>query len=101
MAEDCAGEREEREVDGGVAFVAGSEAPEVVQVGEAALDDPALDAQAGAVLDAAPRDDRLDPPGPQQAPVLVVVVAAIGQHDVGLLARPAGLAGDRGGVQEV
>ena len=46
MAKDRAGEREECLVDGGVAFVAGPQATEVVQVREAAFDDPAMSAQA-------------------------------------------------------
>lgn len=88
-------------MDFGVALVAGSEAPEVVQVREAALNDPALAAKAGAVFGLATGDDRLDAPGPEQPPVLVVVIAAIGEQTVGLLARAAGLAGHRSGVQVV
>jgi hypothetical protein len=48
-------------VDLGVALVAGPESPEVVQVSEAALDDPALAAEAGPVCCAAASDDRRDP----------------------------------------
>lgn len=88
-------------MDLGVAFVARPESSEVVQVGEAALDDPALRAEPGAVFDAAAGDGGLDPAGPEQAAVLVVVVAAVGQDEVGLLPRAADLAGDRGGVQEI
>jgi hypothetical protein len=88
-------------VDGGVAFVAGPKASEVVQVRKAALDDPARRAQARAVLSAASGDDGLDSPGPEQPAVLVVVVAAVGQHEVGLLTRAADLAGHRSGVQLV
>lgn len=43
-------------------------------MGEAALDDPALATQAGAVRDAAAGDDRLAVASPQQAAVLVEVV---------------------------
>ncbi len=68
---------------------------------EAALDDPALAAEAGAVLGAAAGDDRLDAARPKQPAVLVVVVAAVGEHEVGLLARAADLAGHRPGVQRV
>jgi hypothetical protein len=53
-----------------IAFVAGPEAAVVVQVGEAALDDPALRAQLRAVLDAAASDDRLDAASPEQAAYL-------------------------------
>jgi hypothetical protein len=41
-----------REVLVAVAFVAGAQATHVVQVGEGALDDPALATEAGAVRDA-------------------------------------------------
>ena len=68
---------------------------------EAALDDPALAAKSGAVLGAAAGDQRLDAAGPQQPAVLVVVIAAIGDHNVGLLARPADLAGDWSGVEVI
>jgi len=83
----------------GVAFVAGSQAAEVVQVREAALDDPALATQPGAVLSAAARDHGFDPAGPEKASVFVVVIATIGQDDVGFLARPTDLARDRPGMQ--
>ena len=88
-------------MDLGGALVARSQAAEVVQVREAALDDPALTAEARAVLGPAPCDHGFDAAGPQQPAVLVVVVAAVGDDDVGLPARPAGLAGDRPGVQVV
>ena len=88
-------------MDLGVALVADPEAAEVVQVREAALDDPALLAQPRAVLGLAPRDDRLDPARPQQPPILVEVIAAIGEQPVGLLARSTGLACDGAGVQVV
>lgn len=99
MAEDGAGECEERLVDLWVAFVAGAQAAEVVQVREAAFDDPAFAAEVGAVLDAAFGDDGFDPAGPEQAAVLVVVIAAIGEEPVGLAAWAAWLARDRLGVQ--
>ncbi len=51
------------------------------------------------MLGAAARDHGFDAARPQQAPVLVVVVAAIGEDQVGLLAGPAVLAGDRSRVQ--
>ena len=101
MAEDRAGQREECLVDLGVAFVADPQASEVVQVREAALDDPALAPEAGAVRDTPPGDDRLDVARAQQAAVLVKVVAAVGQDDVGFLTRATDLPGDRTGVQLV
>ena len=79
-------------MDLGVALVAGSETAEVVQVGEAALDDPAMAAEPGPVWRAAAGDDRCDPERSQQPAVLVVVIAPVGQQPVGLLARAATLA---------
>jgi hypothetical protein len=86
-------------VDLGVALITDPQAAEVVQVREAALDYPALAPEAGAVLGFAPSDDGFDPALPEQPAVLVVVIAAVGDDEVGLLARPADLAGDRPGVQ--
>jgi hypothetical protein len=68
-------------------------------VREAALDDPALTAQAGAVLGPAASDDRCDAQRPQEPPMLVVVIAAVSENMVGLLAWPAGLAGHRPAVK--
>lgn len=82
-------------MDLGVSFVAGAQSAEVVQVGEGALDDPAVGAQVRSVFDAAAGDHGFDPARPQHAPVLVVVVAAVSEQQVGLLAGPAVLAGDR------
>ena len=90
-----------REVLVGVAFVAGSEAAEVVEVGEGAFDDPALAAQAGAVRDAAFGDHGFDAAGPEQPAVLVEVIAAVGQDEVGLGPGSTDLAGDRPGAQLV
>ena len=42
-----------------------------------------------------------DPPGPQDAPVRVVVMAPVGQDQIGLSARPADLAGDRAGGKSI
>ena len=88
-------------MDGGVAFVADPQPTEVVQVREAALHDPALAPESGAVLDAASGDDGFDATRPEDATVLVKVVAAVGQQPVGALARPTDLAADRAGVQLV
>jgi hypothetical protein len=70
-------------------------------VREAAFDDPALSSEPGAVLGAAPSDQRLDPASPQQPTVLVVVIATIGDHDIGFLPRPPSLTGDGSAVQVV
>ena len=84
-------------MDLGDALVARSQAAEVVQVREAALDHPALAPEARAVAGAPTGDPVADPPGPQDAPVLVVVIAAVGKDKIRLLARPADPAGDRAG----
>ena len=68
---------------------------------EAAFDDPALAAQAGAVFGPAPRDHGFDAARPEQPAVLVVVIAAVGEDQVGFAARATGLAGDRPAVQIV
>lgn len=70
-------------------------------MGEAALDDPAVGAQVRSVFDTAAGDHGFDAARPQQTPVLVVVVAAVGEDPVGLLAGPAGLAGDGSRMQVV
>ena len=62
---------------------------------EAALDDPPLAAQAGAMPGSASGDYGRDPERPQELAVLVEVIATVGKNTVGFLARTAGLAGDR------
>ena len=57
---------------------ADEESAAVVEPGEGALDDPAVAAEAGAVLGLAASDDRFDAALPDEAAVLVVVVAAVG-----------------------
>jgi hypothetical protein len=91
-AEDRAGEDEQRGVDLGGALLADAQAAEVVHAREAAFDDPALAAEPGAVRGAAAGDERLDAAPPEQPAVLVVAIAAVGDDEVGLLARPAALA---------
>ena len=87
-------------MDFGVALVAGSQAAEVVQVSEAALDDPALAAEPRAVLAATAGDHGFDRRALQScATVLVVVIAAVGEQSIGLLARAATLAAHRPAVQ--
>ncbi len=63
----------------GAALVSGAEPLEGVQPGEAALDDPALFAQPGAVCDSAAGDPWGDAAVAQLAAVDVVVIAAVGQ----------------------
>ena len=72
----------------GAAFVAGAQAFEAVEPGEPAFDDPADLAQPGAVGDAAAGDARDDAALAQPPPVLVEVVAAVGEQLSGLAPRP-------------
>ncbi len=73
----------------GSAFVADTQAFELMKPGEGALDDPPGAAQAGAVRSATPGDDRLNAALPQQAAVLDVVVAAVGVQPLGPVPRSA------------
>ena len=79
----------------GVAFPASAEPAEVVQPGERTLHNLPHASESRAVLGGTPRDHWLHAAAPQFAAVLVVVVAAVGDHLVGALARPAGFARDR------
>lgn len=76
-------------------FVTDAESFELVEPGEGALDDPSGFAQAGAVGDAASGDDGLDASLPQQAAVLVEVVASVGVQPPGLVAGPSTQTPDR------
>ena len=88
VADERAADREERFVDVGAPVVAAREAAVVVQPGEGALDDPALDSQAGAVLGwllgaAAFGDPRRDASGAQFQAVTGRVVGAIREQRLG------------------
>ena len=88
-------------MDVGAAVVADEQSFELMQPGEGALDDPAVTAEAGAVLGLAAGDHRFDSARPDKPSVLVVVVAAVCDQAVGSAARPAGNTGDGGhGVEE-
>jgi hypothetical protein len=65
------------------------QAAAVVEPGEGSFDDPAVAAEAGAVVGLATGDDRLDASLPDEAAVLVVVVAAVGDQRSRSAARPA------------
>ena len=79
-----------------VATVGADEQPAaVVEPGEGALDDPPLTTQAGAVLGLAAGDDRLDAEPPDEAAVLVVVVAAVGDQQLRPTAWPTDTATHR------
>jgi len=82
-------------VDLVAAVVANEEPLEVVQVSEGALDNPPIAAEPGSVRGLSAGDLGLDAPLPQQAPVLVVVVAAVGSETVGAPPGPADLAAHR------
>ena len=82
-------------MDLGAAVVADEQSFEVVEPGEGAFDDPAVAAEAGAVLGLAAGDLGLDPALTELAAVLVVVVASIGSDAFGATAWPADLAAHR------
>lgn len=86
QAYEAAGHFEQALVEIGASFVAGAEPLELVQPGEGALDDPADLAQSGAVGDASSGDQGFDAAFPQQAAVLVEVVAPVGVQAPGLAA---------------
>jgi hypothetical protein len=70
------------------------EAAAVVEPGEGAFDDPAVAAQAGAMLGLTAGDDRLHTSLPDEAAVFVVVVAAVGDHGLRPSPWPADTAAD-------
>jgi hypothetical protein len=82
-------------VDVVAAVVADEQSLELVEPGEGALDNPACPSESGAVLGLAAGDLGLDPELPEKAPVLVVVVAAVGDDPLGSSAGAADLAAHR------
>src|SRR5437867_1027673 len=74
--------------DLGAAVVADEQPLEVVEPGEGAFDDPAGATEPGAVLGLTAGDLRFDPALTQLAPVLVVVIAAVGGEPLGPSPRP-------------
>jgi hypothetical protein len=79
----------------GAYLVADAQALELVEPGEGPLDHPTGFAQARAVGDAATGDERLDPTLPQQAAVLVEVVAPVGEQPAWPRTRASAQAPDR------
>ena len=77
-------------------FVADAESFEPVKPGEGALDYPADLAQSGAVGGPASGDHGFDAAFPQQAAVLVEVIAPVGVKSPGLASRASPQAPDRG-----
>ena len=82
-ADEAAGEGEEAFVDVVAAVGADEQSAAVVKPGEGALDDPTVAAEPGAVFSLTASDQRLDAALPNEPPVLVVVVAAVGDQDPG------------------
>ncbi len=83
------------------AFVADEQPLELVQVGEGALDHPAVAAEARTVLGLSARDHRLDAALADEAALLVMVVGAVSEQTVGASPRPAAHTGNgRDGVEQ-
>ena len=89
VADEAAAEGEHCFVHVGAAFVADEQSFELVQVREGAFDDPADGAKPGAVVGLAASDHGCDAELADEAAVLVVVIAAVADHDVGSAAWPA------------
>jgi hypothetical protein len=71
------------------------QAASVMEPGEGALDDPAVAAEPRAMFALTTGDQRLDASLPDEAAVLVVVVAAVGDQRLRPPPRSAGSAADR------
>ncbi|GAA4887383.1 hypothetical protein GCM10023237_00610 [Streptomyces coeruleoprunus] len=85
----------------GASLVPGTESFELVQPGEGSFDHPGHPAQSGAVGDAASGDHGFDAALPEQAAVLVEVVAPVGVQMPGLAAGTSPKTPDRrDGVQQ-
>lgn len=80
----------------GAYLVADSQSLELVEPGEGPLDDPAGLAQSGNVGCALAGNLRCDATSPEEAAVLVVVVAAVGEQPAWPSARPATDSADTG-----
>lgn len=78
--DEAASQGEESLVQPGVAFVAGTQPPGLVQPGDGALDGPAHPAQAALALGAA--NDRQQPPGAKLGAVTLAAVSPVGQEPV-------------------
>ncbi len=84
----------------GAALVADEQSFHLVEPGEGAFDDPAVAAEAGAVLGLAASDQGFDASLPDEAPVLVVVVAAVCNDALGSTAGTAAQTSDGGHAVE-
>jgi hypothetical protein len=94
IADEAAGEDKEGFVDVRAAFVAGAQAPVLVQPGECALDDPAFPAKSRAVRCVAFGDVRFDAASVEELSVWLGVVAAVGEESVRSAPWSAALASD-------
>ena len=74
---------------------ADEQAASVVEPGEGALDDPAVASQPRAMCSLAARDQGFHSAPPDETPVLIVVVAAVGDEAVGASPRPADATANR------
>jgi hypothetical protein len=88
-ADQCASKGEEGFVAVVAYLPADPQAAEPVQVGERTLHDPAVGAESGSVPGAPAGDKRLYAEVPDEAAVLVVVVAAVARHHVRAVPGPA------------
>jgi hypothetical protein len=95
VADEAAAEREEGFVDLVAAVVADEQPFEVVQPGERALDNPACASESRSVLGLTTSDLGGDAASAEFAPVLVVVVAAVGRDSDRSPARPTDSAAHR------
>ncbi len=77
-------------------FIACAQTSELMQPGDGALNDPARDAQAAAVLGVATSNERIDAASSQGISMRLRVVATISLHEIGLATRTTRLASDRG-----
>lgn len=95
VCDETGGEAEEGFVDVVSPLPADAKTSEAVQPGDGALDHPTVNTEAGSVRDTAAGDDWFDALRPDEPTVLVVVVAAVAEEDVGPPARPADEPGNR------
>jgi len=83
-------------MDIGAAFVSYAESTKLMEPRQGSLNDPAVYAQLAPVPDAATGQDRLDAQVHERIAVPLGIIGTIALNPVGMAARPAALAGDRG-----
>lgn len=94
MGDQAAREFQEGFVDVGSTFPADTKSFEAVEPGEGALDHPSVGTQAAPMRCAAAGDDGQDQTGSDLVAVGVVVIAAVREYRLRLVARPPGPAAD-------